>query len=102
MAGSIRGCGMTEAQALGLSSRRARPARRLRQNRIAVAASLAIAALALLAILGPWLSPYPYDALDWQHLAASPGLRASHWLGTDLLGRDLYVRTLYGLRVSLL
>jgi oligopeptide transport system permease protein len=102
MAGSIRGCGMTEAQALGVSSRRARPALRLRQNRIALAAALAIAVLALLAVLGPWLSPYSYDALDWQHLAAPPGLTASHWLGTDLLGRDLYVRTLYGLRVSLL
>src|SRR5512146_1441936 len=103
MAGSIRECGMTEAQALGLDP--APPAsgvRRLRQNRAAVGAAVIIAALALLAIFGPWLSPYSYDALDWQHLAVPPGLTASHWLGTDLLGRDLYVRTLYGLRVSLL
>ena len=101
MAGSIRGCGMSEAQALG--SVRALPGvRRLRRNRAAVVAALVIAALALLAIFGPWLSPYAYDALDWQHLAAAPGLTASHWLGTDPLGRDLYVRTLYGLRVSLL
>jgi oligopeptide transport system permease protein len=76
--------------------------RRLRGNRAAVGAAMVIAALALLAIVGPWLSPYPYDALDWQHLAAPPGLTASHWLGTDPLGRDLYVRTLYGLRLSLL
>jgi oligopeptide transport system permease protein len=93
---------MSEAQALGLGSVPARPARRLRQNRAAVAAAAAIAALALLAIVGPWLSPYSYDALDWQHLAMPPGLTASHWLGTDPLGRDLYVRTLYGLRLSLL
>jgi oligopeptide transport system permease protein len=102
MAGSTHGCGMNEAQALGLGSVPARPARRLRQNRAAVVAAAVIAALALLAVVGPWLSPYSYDALDWQHLAVPPGLTASHWLGTDPLGRDLYVRTLYGLRLSLL
>ena len=102
MAGSTHGCGMSEAQALGLGSVPARPARRLRQNRAAVVAAAVIAVLALLAIVGPWLSPYSYDALDWQHLAVPPGITASHWLGTDPLGRDLYVRTLYGLRLSLL
>jgi oligopeptide transport system permease protein len=94
---------MIEAQALGTGRRCGRSgARRLRQNRVAVAAALVIGALALLAIFGPWLSPYSYDALDWQHLAVAPGLTASHWLGTDPLGRDLYVRTLHGLRLSLL
>jgi oligopeptide transport system permease protein len=93
---------MSEAQALGLGPVPMRPARRLRQNRAAVVAAAVIVALALLAIVGPWLSPYSYDALDWQHLAVPPGLTASHWLGTDPLGRDLYVRTLYGLRLSLL
>jgi len=102
MGGSIRGCGMSEVQALGLGPVPARPARRLRRNRTAVAAAVVIVALALLAIVGPWLSPYSYDALDWQHLAVPPGLTASHWLGTDPLGRDIYVRTLYGLRLSLL
>ena len=96
---------MSEAQAFGLAPVPA-PARsgvrRLRQNRAAVAAAVVIAALALLAVFGPGLSPYTYDALDWRHLAAPPGLTASHWLGTDPLGRDLYVRTLYGLRLSLL
>jgi oligopeptide transport system permease protein len=94
---------MIEAQALGAGPRSGRTgARRLRQNRVAVASALVIGALALLAIFGPWLSPYSYDALDWQHLAVAPGLTASHWLGTDPLGRDLYVRTLHGLRLSLL
>ena len=103
MAGSIRGCAMIEAQSLGLTPMRAHSGvRRLRHNRAAVAAAAVIALLALLALFGPWLSPYSYDALDWQHLAVPPGLAASHWLGTDPLGRDLYVRTLYGLRLSLL
>ena len=94
---------MNEAQALGLAPVRVRSGvRRLRQNRAAVAAAAVLGALALLAIFGPWLSPYSYDALDWQHLAVPPGLAASHWLGTDPLGRDLFVRMLYGLRLSLL
>ncbi|HJS92349.1 MAG TPA: ABC transporter permease subunit [Steroidobacteraceae bacterium] len=71
-------------------------------NRLAVAAAGVIALLAVLAVFGPDLSPYAYDALDWRHLAAAPSLTAAHWLGTDPLGRDLYVRTLHGLRLSLL
>lgn len=103
MAGSIRGCGMIEAQALCPGPPRARSAaRRLRENPAAVAAAAVLAVLALLAAFGPWLSPYSYDALDWRHLGIPPGLTASHWLGTDPLGRDLYVRTLHGLRLSLL
>ena len=94
---------MTEAQRLTSGVVRTRHGvRRLRDNRAALAAAAIIVVLALLALFGPWLSPYSYDALDWQHLAAPPGLIASHWLGTDPLGRDLYVRTLYGLRLSLL
>jgi oligopeptide transport system permease protein len=94
---------MSEAQALGLAPARTRSGvRRLRDSRAALAAAAVLAALALLAIFGPWLSPYSYDALDWRHLAIPPGLTASHWLGTDALGRDLYVRTLHGLRLSLL
>jgi oligopeptide transport system permease protein len=94
---------MTEAQVVASEVARTRHGvRRLRDNPAALAAAAIIVVLALLALFGPWLSPYSYDALDWEHLAAPPGLIASHWLGTDPLGRDLYVRTLYGLRLSLL
>jgi oligopeptide transport system permease protein len=75
--------------------------RRLKRNRIACGASAALAGLALLAVLAPVLSPWAYDSLDWQHLAQPPGVTAAHWFGTDRLGRDLFVRTLYGLRLSL-
>jgi oligopeptide transport system permease protein len=75
--------------------------RRLRANRVALAALALIVAVACLAALAPLLSPWSYDSLDWRHLAAPPGFTASHWLGTDRLGRDLLVRTLYGARLSL-
>ena len=77
-------------------------ARRLKHSRLATLALGAIAAITLLALLGPAFSPWSYDSLDWQHLARPPGLTAAHWLGTDRLGRDLFVRTLHGVRLSLL
>jgi len=55
-----------------------------------------------LALLAPAASPWGYDSLDWRHLAQPPGLTAAHWFGTDRLGRDLFVRTLHGVRLSLL
>lgn len=58
--------------------------------------------VSVLALVGPALSPWAYDAIDWRHLARPPGATAGHWLGTDRLGRDLLVRTLHGVRISLL
>jgi oligopeptide transport system permease protein len=60
-----------------------------------------LGAIALLAVAGPFASPWRGDELDWARLAMSPGLDGRHWFGTDRLGRDLYVRTLEGVRVSL-
>jgi oligopeptide transport system permease protein len=74
---------------------------RLKADRAALTALSGLAALALLAVIAPALSPWQYDSLDWQHLAMPPGRTAAHWFGTDRLGRDLFVRTLHGLRLSL-
>ena len=74
----------------------------LRRNRAAVVSAGVIAGMALLVIVGPWLSPYPYDFTDWSNLAISPSLETGHLFGTDTLGRDLFVRTLYGGRISLM
>jgi oligopeptide transport system permease protein len=76
--------------------------RRFQSNRVALAASGLLALIALLAFFGPVLSPFTYDGLDWHHLAVAPQLHSGHWLGTDRLGRDLFVRTLHGVRISLL
>ena len=74
---------------------------RLRRKRLALFAGGVIALLALLALVGPHLSSVRYDSLDWDAIAIPPQLAGVHWLGTDRLGRDLFVRTLYGVRVSL-
>lgn len=75
--------------------------RRLLRNRAAVVASVLLALVALLALLAPWLAPHAYDEVYWDRIAAPPDFAHAHWFGTDGNGRDLFVRTLYGARVSL-
>ena len=64
-------------------------------------AVVVLGALTLLAVAAPWLTPWSHDTLDWEHLAVPPQFEASHWLGTDRLGRDLFARGMQALRVSL-
>lgn len=61
-----------------------------------------LGALALVCIAGPWFSRYTPDDTDWQHLSVAPGLAHGHWLGTDAIGRDVFVRLCVGGRLSLL
>jgi oligopeptide transport system permease protein len=70
-----------------------------------------LALVTLAAILAPLLSPYPYYATDYGLISCAPdwwpgstaACRAGgqHWFGTDAVGRDLFVRVLFGARVSL-
>jgi oligopeptide transport system permease protein len=59
-------------------------------------------AVAMAALLGPLLSPYDHFGTDFDHRLQAPGLHHGHLFGTDDLGRDLFVRTLSGTRVTLL
>ena len=78
--------------------------KRLRRNRLAVAGGIIVLLVVLLALAGPWLV-YQYNGFTYQtqDLAArlsDPSML--HPLGTDILGRDLLARLLYGSRVSLM
>jgi oligopeptide transport system permease protein len=75
--------------------------RRLLRNRAAVVSMIVLGVIAGLALLAPWLSPHAYDEIYWERILAPPGVEHAHWFGTDGNGRDLFVRTLYGARVSL-
>jgi len=75
---------------------------RLLGEPLSVAALVVLGLIAVTSLAAPFFSPWAYDSLDWRHLGQPPGLAASHWFGTDRLGRDLFVRTCYGLRLSLL
>jgi len=74
---------------------------RLTANRAAVCAFAIVFLVTALAFLGPLCNPNDIETLDWAHVAAAPGRIGAHWFGTDRLGRDLYARTLEGIRVSL-
>jgi oligopeptide transport system permease protein len=76
--------------------------RRLFRNRAAVVSMVVLTLIALLAILAPLLSPHAYDEVYWERIQVPPDFANAHWFGTDGNGRDLFVRTLYGGRVSLL
>lgn len=76
--------------------------RRLRANRASSIAVVVLALLTALVVSGPWLSPYEYDQTDWGMISVPPDLASGHLFGTDALGRDLFVRTLQGGRISLL
>ena len=74
--------------------------RRLRRYGLAWAGAAIVLAWRLVALLAPWISPYPPNAVDVTQRLLLPS--AEHWLGTDILGRDVLSRLLHGARISLL
>ena len=74
--------------------------RRLIQNRAAMIGGITILVLIILAIFAPWIAPYSYSYQNLDIGASPPS--GEHLLGTDVLGRDLLSRLLYGARISLL
>lgn len=74
--------------------------RRLKQNKIAMVSLGVIVLVLIFAIIGPFLSPYTYGQQIRGNENIFPSL--GHPFGTDMLGRDLLVRTMVGARISLL
>lgn len=73
--------------------------RRFKRHRVAYVGFFFFAFLLLLVILGPHLVPYQLDQVSLGKRMHMPS--PSHWFGTDELGRDTWVRIMYGGRVSL-
>ena len=73
---------------------------RLTRNKAAMFGAFILLILIASAALAPWIAPYSYSFQNLE-LGASPP-SADHILGTDVLGRDLLSRLLYGARISLL
>ncbi|GAB3127376.1 ABC transporter permease subunit [Novispirillum itersonii] len=74
---------------------------RLYRNKAAMGSLIVLGLIIVLAILGPSFSPHEYDAVYWDRIQMGPDFANQHWFGTDGNGRDLFVRTLYGARVSM-
>lgn len=71
----------------------------LRKNKVAIASLVVIVFICALAVLAPWIAPYPFDEQYLDQVLKAPDIR--HWLGTDSLGRDMLSRLIYGARISM-
>ncbi|MFM2477453.1 oligopeptide ABC transporter permease OppC [Celerinatantimonas sp. MCCC 1A17872] len=76
--------------------------RRFRRNHAAMISLTILIFIILFVLIGPYFSQYPFDATDWAHMSSAPSFANGHYFGTDSLGRDLFVRSLLGGRISLL
>ena len=72
---------------------------RFRRDKLAVVGLVVIVIMTLLCIVMPMVSPYTYDGSDYLNMNASPSW--AHPCGTDQLGRDQFIRIMYGARISL-
>ncbi len=72
---------------------------RLKQNRLAMIGLFILLIMLLISLLTSWIAPYSYEVQDLDLGATPPS--AEHWLGTDIFGRDMLTRIMYGSRISL-
>ena len=75
------------------------------KDKAALFGAAVIVAVVTAAVLAPWVTPYDpseqfFDGLTLEGAPLPPNGR--FWLGTDLLGRDVYTRLVYGARTSLI
>lgn len=74
--------------------------RRLVANRLALAGGIIIVLISLMAIFAPLIAPYPYDKPNYNAISQFPSREFP--MGTDLTGRDMLSRMIYGAQVSML
>ncbi|MFW5680601.1 MAG: ABC transporter permease [Pseudomonadota bacterium] len=74
-------------------------ARFARRNPTIVVGGVLLGFMALVALFAPWIAGDPLAITPANRLQAPS---AEHWFGTDHLGRDIFARTVYGTRISLL
>ena len=57
-----------------------------------------VAFFLVLAIIGPHITPYPFDQFHFKHRMVGPS--EEFWLGTDRYGRDIFSRVVAGARLT--
>lgn len=72
---------------------------RLKENKLAIAGLTFVIFITLVAIFAPMLSKYNYYTQDLSIANQNPS--GAHWFGTDKFGRDIFIRVIYGARISL-
>jgi peptide/nickel transport system permease protein len=74
--------------------------KRFKNNKLAIAGLVVLTFFILIAVFAKQVSPYDPAKIDLLNVDAPPG--GAHVLGTDLIGRDVLSRLIYGSRISLL
>jgi len=69
-------------------------------NRLLLVGSILLVITTLIGVFASFLSPYEILEIDPKNRLAAPS--NVHWFGTDNFGRDVFSRTMYGVRISLL
>ena len=72
---------------------------RFRKNKLALVGVVLLILLIIMAIFGPYMTGYDYASNDLVNKNQPPS--ADHWFGTDDLGRDVFIRTWEGARISI-
>ena len=73
---------------------------RMRTSKTVMVSGGILCGIALLAMIGPWISPNEYLTANFDNILRAPTPSAGHVFGTDDLGRDLFVRTMMGVKVT--
>jgi len=73
--------------------------KRLRRDPLALAGGVFILMMVAVAVFGPYIAPYSYSTQDLANVLTSPS--SVYKLGTDMLGRDILSRLLWGTRISM-
>ncbi|MEO5936422.1 MAG: ABC transporter permease [Terriglobales bacterium] len=71
-----------------------------RYNFLATFGAVMVCAFVLMALTAPWIAPQDPASIELPSRLTPPS--ASHWFGTDELGRDILSRVIYGSRISML
>lgn len=73
-----------------------------RRSYSSMAGLVIVAIFLIIAAVGPWIVPFPEDALGSIHLERKlEPPNATHWFGTDEVGMDIYSRVVVGARTTL-
>src|SRR5262249_42780470 len=85
-----------EAAPIASQARAAGPSemRRLLREPSAVIGATIVLVFVVLALFAAWIAPYDPNTPDWMAIRAAPS--ATHWFGTDDLGRDVLSRVIFG------
>ncbi|HEX6609178.1 MAG TPA: ABC transporter permease [Hyphomicrobiaceae bacterium] len=74
---------------------------RLARDKTALLGAILILALIVAALLAPILATHPADVTEFHPAERLKGPSATHFLGTDRMGSDIYSRLLFGARITI-